>query len=104
MDDVRALASSVSAAEEQGWIISEFAAQNSLHLNSEKTEVVKISKSNNKREPLHLPGHTVETTPQAVCLGYVWSDNLSARRGVQSNINKALGFCSRLLWLLPWLL
>ena len=39
----------------------------------------------------HLHGHAVETIPQAVymCLGYSWSDNLSARRRVQSNISKA---------------
>ena len=33
--------------------------------------------------------HTIETVPQAVCLGYLWSHNLSARQGVKSNINKA---------------
>ena len=62
-------------------MISDFASQNGLHLNSEKTEVVKIFKSNNdKGELLHLPGHAVETIPQAVCLGYLCSGNLSARR------------------------
>ena len=30
-----------------------------------------------------------KTIPQAVCLGYLWSHNLSAREGVKSNINKA---------------
>ena len=90
VDDIRVLASSASIAEEQGLMISDFASQNGLHLNNEKTEVVKISKSNNdKSELLHLPGHAVETIPQAVCLGYLWSDNLSARRGVRSNISKA---------------
>ena len=33
--------------------------------------------------------HTIETVPQAVCLAYLWSHNLSARQGVKSNINKA---------------
>ena len=43
-DDVRAIASSTSAAETQGAIISDFFLTHGLHLNSEKTEVVKISK------------------------------------------------------------
>jgi len=33
--------------------------------------------------------HAVKTIPQTVCLGYSWSDNLSARQGVRSNIIKA---------------
>ena len=61
-----------------------------LNLNSETTEVVKISESNSReKDHLHLLDHTIETVPQAVCLGYLWSHNLSARQGVESNINKA---------------
>ena len=92
-DDVRAIASSASVTEEQGQIIHDFAVENGLKLNSEKTEIVKISQSNSREKGhlhhLHLVDHTIETVPQAVCLGYLWSHNLSARQGVKSNINKA---------------
>ena len=41
-------------------------------LNSEKTEIVKISQSNSReKDHLHLLEHTIETVPQAVCLGYL---------------------------------
>ena len=79
-DDVRVLASSAAVAEEQGQIIHSFATENGLKLNCEKTEVVKISQCNH---------HIVEVIPHAVCLGYHWSHCLSARRGVEKNINKA---------------
>ena len=39
-DDVRAIASSASVTEEQGQIIHDFAVENGLKLNSEKTEIV----------------------------------------------------------------
>ena len=32
-----------------------------------------------------------ETVPHAVCLGYIWSHDISARQGVVSNIEKARG-------------
>ena len=92
-DDVRVLASSAAVAEEQGKIIHSFATENGLKLNCEKTEVVKISQSNHHvNNPLLLADHIVEVIPHAVCLGYHWSHCLSARRGVEININKARRF------------
>ena len=44
-DDVRAIASSASAAEEQSQFIQNFAIENGLKLNHEKTEIVRISQS-----------------------------------------------------------
>ena len=67
-DDVRAIASSASVTEEQGQIIHDFAVENGLKLNSEKTEIVKISQSNSREKGhlhrLHLVDHTIETVPQ----------------------------------------
>ena len=89
-DDVRVLASSAAVAEEQGQIIHSFATENGLKLNCEKTEVVKISQSNHHvNNPLLLADHIVEVIPHAVYLGYHWFHCLSARRGVEMNINKA---------------
>ena len=96
VDDVHAIASSASVTKEQGQIIHDFAVENGLKVNSEKTEIVEISQSN--RDHLHLVDHTIETVPQAVCLGYLWSHNLSARQSVKSNINKA-----RRYWIFRWL-
>ena len=80
-DDVCAIPSSASVTEEQGQIIHDFAIGNGLKLNSEKTEIVKISQSNShEKDHLHLLEHTIETVPQAVCLGYLWSHHLSARQ------------------------
>ena len=89
-DDVRTIASSASVAEEQGQIIYNFSLENGLKLNSTKTEIVKISQSKNHEQvSLHLLNHRIETTPHAVCLGYMWSHNLSAKQGIKLNINKA---------------
>ena len=86
-DDVRAIASSAIIAEEQSRIIQDFSTDN-LKLNGEKTEIVKLSRSNShEKDCLHLLDHTVETTPQAVCLGYGltthqqdWAWNLTSIR------------------------
>ena len=56
---------------------------NGLHLNSEKTEIVEMLRSKGHEcDQLHLPDHTVETIPIAVCLGQVWSEKVSANKGV----------------------
>ena len=80
VDDVRAIASSATAAKQQSQIIHDFAVGNGLMLNSNKTEVVRKAQSKsrgqNQLQPVH---HSIETIPQAVCLGYLWSHNLSAK-------------------------
>ena len=89
-DDVRAIASSTSGAEAQGAIISDFSSKHGLHLNSTKTEIVKIS--NNTQAPpeqISLTGPSVTTLHQAKCLGFLWSSSLSAKASVEHNINKA---------------
>ena len=89
-DDVRAITSSASGAEKQGQIIHDFATENSLRLNSGKTEIVRISQSKSREtQQLKVLNFTIETVPHATCLGYMWSHNLSARKGVESNINRA---------------
>ena len=65
-DDVRAIASSTSGAEAQGAIISDFSSKHGLHLNSTKTEIVKIS-NNTKAPPeqISLTGPSVTILHQA---------------------------------------
>ena len=89
-DDVRAVASSTSVAEAQGAIISDFSSKHGLHLNSTKTEIVKISNSTQApSELISLSGFSVTTLHQAKCLGFLWSSSLSAKSNVEHNINKA---------------
>ena len=89
-DDVRAIASSKFVAEAQGAIISDFSSEHGLHLNRAKTEIVKVSNSTlSTSEHLSLVDSTVTTLPQAKCLGFLWSSTLSAKPGINHNINKA---------------
>ena len=89
-DDIRAVSNSLTSAEEQGMMISQFSARNGLQLNCEKTEVVKIARTNyHECDQLSLPDAIVQTAPQATCLGYRWSHNLSAKPNVEANISKA---------------
>ena len=88
-DDVRAIASSTSVAEA---IISDFSSEYGLRLNRAKTEIVKVSNSTQSRStPEHhsLIDSNVPTLPQANCLGFLWSSTLSAKPGIEHNINKA---------------
>ena len=89
-DDVRTIASFPASAEAQGALILEFATQNGLSLNQSKTEIVKVSKSQNSgHAQLHILDSVVDTIPHAKCLGFDWSHSLSARHGVEENIAKA---------------
>ena len=89
-DDVRAIATSATVAEQQSQIIQSFATCHGLKFNSDKSEVVKISQSNSRgQNQLQLTHHSTNTVPQAICLGYHWSHDLSAKPSVESNINKA---------------
>ena len=61
-------------------------------VNREKTEVVRIAVkkcSNVNQEQLTSHNSTVSTLPQAKCLGFMWSSTLSAKPGIEQNINRA---------------
>ena len=96
-DDVRAIAPSATAAEQQRQIIHSFASSNGLKLKSEKTEVVKFSQSKCRgQDQLQLAIHSIELVPQAMRLGYLWSNNLTAKPSVELNINNSFSHLS--LW------
>ena len=46
-------------------------------------------KIHENQEQLTSHNSTVSTLPQAKCLGFMWSNTLSTKRGVEQNINKA---------------
>ena len=85
-DDMRAIAASISAAETQGTIISDFSLTHDL----EKMEVVKISNSTQvPLDQISLSCSSVTTLHQAKCLGFLWSSSLSAKTSIEHNITKA---------------
>ena len=60
-DDVWAIASSATAAEQQSQIINDFAVCNGLKLNSNKTEVVRIAQSKSRgQHQLQLMHHSID--------------------------------------------
>ena len=70
-DDVRTIASFAAIAEVQRGVISEFAHNNGLQVNGEKTEVVRIAVkkcSNVNQEQLTSHNSTFSTLPQAKCM------------------------------------
>ena len=88
-DDVRTIASSAAIAEVQGGVIFEFAHNNGLLVNREKTEVVRMAVkkcSNENQVQLTYHNSTVSTLPQTKCLGFM---SLSAKPGVEQNVNRA---------------
>ena len=92
VDDVRTIASSAAIAEVQGGVISEFAHKNSLLVNREKTEVVRIAVKkclNENQEQQTSHNSTASTIPQAKYLGFMWSNTLSTKPGVEQNINRS---------------
>ena len=105
-DDVRAIATSATVAKQQSQIIQSFATCHGLKFNSDKSEVVKISQSNSRGQTqLQLTNHSINTVPQAICLGYHWSHDLSAKPSVESNQqSQETVLCPRLVRRLPWTL
>ena len=53
VDDVRAIASSAIVTEEQSRIIQDFSTDNSPKLNSEKTEIVELSRSSSHEKTIY---------------------------------------------------
>ena len=88
-DDLRTIAPSKSTISKQINIIENFTSQNHLTLNSEKTEIIKISHCRPENEKINLSNCTISVSTEAKCLGVWWSYNLSALRSVQENITKA---------------
>ena len=89
-NDVRTVAASVRAAEEQSVQVSKFTSHQGLTLNKSKTEVVKfLSNTISRAESINLVGSPIAVIPQAKCLGYTWNRSLSAKPAVKDNIARA---------------
>ena len=85
-DDVRTVATSVKAAEEQSVQVSKFASHQGLTLNKSKTEVVKFSSNTIPRaESINLVGSPIAVIPG----GYTWNRFLSAKPAVKDNTARA---------------
>ena len=90
-DDIRTIATSKDTISAQINIINSFTHKHHLRLNSEKTEIVKITCQPYHPEQISLAqcNTNITTIPEAKCLGTWWSSNLSALCSVQENICKA---------------
>ena len=88
-DDVRALSTNITDVGYQDEIIECFADSHGLKLNLSKRELVKISSKPSTLKMIDINGKPVVMQPEAVCLGYRWSQNLSATKAVEENIAKA---------------
>ena len=84
-DNIRTVAISVKAAEEQGAQISKFVSNHGLGLNKSKTEVVKFSTNTTScDESINLMESSIY-----ILLGYIWDRSLSAKSAVKDNISRA---------------
>ena len=88
-DNLRTIAPSIAPVIEQAAIIDDFTTGSHLNLNSDKTEIVKISRCRPAPDEIVLFDSTITITMEAKCLGVWWNYNLSALRSVQENITKA---------------
>ena len=86
-NDVRAIASSVTTAETQGALISEFSFENGLRLNKGKMKIVEKLPIQTTLTMNNLES-TISTLHQARWLGFLWSSTMSARPSIEHNINK----------------
>ena len=88
-DDIRTTAPSKKSVSTQADIVANFMKDTCLKLNSSKLEIVKISSQPQKNESVQINDVNICTTSSAKCLGVWWQSNLSAKRSVHENINKA---------------
>lgn len=88
-DDLRTTASSIESTVSQANIIKNFTDDSCLKLNNSKLEVIRISTQPFESESLQINDISVSTSSSAKCLGVWWQHNLSAKRSISENINKA---------------
>ena len=88
-DDVRAASISMSAAQMQGSLINAFCKANSLKLNTDKTELVAMTKWKYSEHTHEIVGQDVISQTDAKCLGVWWRYDLSPVKSVDECIHKA---------------
>ncbi len=89
-DDLQTTAESAETILEQNSVINRFALNACLKLNSNKTEVVKISPPTHEvPTAVQLENYSLPVADAAKCLGVWWNANLSAKNSVCENITKA---------------
>ena len=89
-DDIRTLSSSKESLDHQLKEVLTFTEENFLTLNPSKCEVLCCTKGNCPSPPTHVIGNTtLPVSNEAKCLGYTWTQSLSASNMVEQNILKA---------------
>ena len=72
-DDLHTVAPSIASVIEQAAIIDDFTTGSHLNLNSDKTEIVKISRCRPAPDKIVLFDSTITITTEAKCLGVWWN-------------------------------
>ena len=88
-DDIRTCCVGVENINRQATTINTFVSSNSLALNTAKTEVVHFSRHALPEESIDLVDQSIVTKKEAKCLGVWWCQNLSSKKSIVENINKA---------------
>ena len=88
-DDLRTAAPSIESTASQANIIKKFTVDTCLKLNASKLEIVRIATQSQESKSLKINDVSVCTSSCAKCLGVWWQHDLSAKRSVTENINKA---------------
>ena len=86
-DDLRTTAASSDSVTEQ--VITSFASDSCLRLNTSKFETVKISPYSHETAVIQIGDSTISTSKTSKCLGVWWNSNLSAQHSITENVNKA---------------
>ena len=88
-DDLRTAAPSIESTASQANVIKKFTVDTCLKLNASKLEIVRIATQSQESKSLKINDVSVCTSSCAKCLGVWWQHDLSAKRSVTENINKA---------------
>ena len=89
-DDIRTLATSEETLTRQIALVKKNAEENLLKLNTNKCEIVVLSRDRNFAPPsCEVEGSEMPVGDVGKCLGYWWKGDLLATRSVDENIKKA---------------
>ena len=89
-DDVRTVTSSLQCLDKQVKLVQNFATQNGLQLNTQKSEIMIAASTCLANEVVcTIESNRIEAKHSIKCLGYWWSWDMSAKVAVEEGIKKA---------------
>ena len=88
-DDIRTLATNISDCQLQMKLVNNFATYQGLTLNVDKCEAIISPSTPTNMTHITAGQLQIPVSNSAICLGAVWSPNLSCKMWIQNNIEKA---------------